>query len=84
MAESSPPDAIIVDLRLPDLDGLDFLRRLRGRDETRHTPVAIVTGDYLFGGEKAAELEQLGAVVHFKPLWIEDLARLVHGLLNPS
>src|SRR5437764_13220265 len=31
-AEQSHPDAIILDLRMPLVDGLGFLRRLRSRD----------------------------------------------------
>src|SRR5262245_65245770 len=45
-AEQSHPDAIILDLRMPLVDGLGFLRRLRAHDAQRDTPVAIVTGDY--------------------------------------
>jgi len=44
-ADLSRPDAIILDLRMPLVDGLGFLRRLRARDAQRSTPVAIVTGD---------------------------------------
>src|SRR6266487_4879595 len=43
------PDAIILDLRMPLVDGLGFLRQLRAHDSggsQRETPVAIVTGDY--------------------------------------
>src|SRR3981081_381329 len=43
-AEHSHPDAIILDLRMPLVDGLGFLRRLRAHDHQRKTPVAIVTG----------------------------------------
>src|SRR5436305_1799048 len=37
-------DAIILDARMPILDGLGFLRRIRAHDN--HVRVAIVTGDY--------------------------------------
>jgi DNA-binding response OmpR family regulator len=81
--ESSRPDAIIVDFRMPGMDGLEFLRRLRARDDTRNTPVAIVTGDYFLDDTIPAQLRELGAEVRFKPLWLEDLAALVRGLLSP-
>src|SRR5262245_20302338 len=45
-AEHSHPDAIILDLRMPLVDGLGFLRRLLAHYHQRRTPVAIVTGDY--------------------------------------
>ena len=76
------PDAIILDLRMPLVDGLRFLRRLRADDERRDTPVAIVTGDYFMDDEIATELRQLGAEVKFKPLWLEDLVGLARHLLK--
>ena len=82
--ESSHPDAVIVDFRMPGIDGLEFLRRFRARDDTHSTPVAIVTGDYFLDETIPAELRELGAEVRFKPLWLEDLATLVHGLLTSA
>src|SRR6187431_3205299 len=45
-AQNTHPDAIILDLRMPLLDGLGFLRELRAHETAQETPVAIVTGDY--------------------------------------
>jgi len=82
VAEESRPDAIILDLRMPLVDGLGFLRRLRAKDEQRLTPVAIVTGDYFFEDEISNELRQLGAELRFKPMWLEDLVGLARDLLE--
>ena len=81
-AEQSHPDAIILDLRMPLVDGLGFLRRLRARDHQRSTPVAIVTGDYFLDDATSAELRELGAELRFKPLWLEDLVGLARNLLK--
>jgi two-component system OmpR family response regulator len=81
--ESSPPDALIVDFRLPDLDGLEFLRRLRADDRYSHIPVAIVTGAYFLDDQTPSALRELGADIRYKPLWLEDLADLARTLLNP-
>ena len=81
-ASKSRPDAIILDLRMPLLDGLRFLRRLRADNEQRNVPVAIVTGDYFLDDDIAAELRQLGAEVKFKPLWLDDLVGLARNLLK--
>jgi DNA-binding response OmpR family regulator len=81
-AEQSRPDAIILDLRMPLVDGLGFLRRLRARDNQRDTPVAIVTGDYFLDDSVSAELRELGAELRFKPLWLEDLVGLARNLLK--
>ena len=81
-AEMASPDAIILDLRMPLLDGLGFLRRLRTREGNRDTPVAIVTGDYFLEDEISAEIQSLGAELRFKPMWLEDLVGLARNLLK--
>ena len=81
-AEDSRPDAIILDLRMPLVDGLGFLRRLRSHDEQRQVPVAIVTGDYFLDDSVSTELRELGAELRFKPLWLEDLVGLARNLLR--
>jgi two-component system response regulator PrrA len=83
-AEASHPDAIILDLRMPVVDGLGFLRRLRQQQHQRETPVAIVTGDYFLDDAVSAELRDLGAELRFKPLWLEDLVGLARNLLKVS
>jgi DNA-binding response OmpR family regulator len=81
-ADQSHPDAIILDLRMPLIDGVGFLRRLRARDDQRETPVAIVTGDYFLDDSVSTELRELGAELRFKPLWLEDLVGLARNLLK--
>src|SRR5581483_7454542 len=43
-ARSVQPDCIVVDYHLPDFDGLEVVRRLRGQVETMDIPVIILTG----------------------------------------
>lgn len=81
-AEHGHPDAIILDLRMPLVDGLGFLRRLRTFDDHSTTPVAIVTGDYFLDDAISNELRELGAELRFKPLWLEDLVGLARNLLK--
>jgi len=81
-AERAHPDAIILDLRMPLVDGLQFLRRLRANAGLSDLPVAIVTGDYFLDDSISRELHDLGAEVRFKPLWLEDLLALARNLLK--
>jgi DNA-binding response OmpR family regulator len=82
VAMETNPDAVIIDLRMPLLDGLGFLRRLREFEGQRDTPVAIVTGDYFLEDTVANELQELGAQLRFKPMWLEDLVNLARHLLQ--
>lgn len=81
-AEVSHLDAILLDLRMPLVDGLAFLRRLRAREGQRQTPVAVVTGDYFVDDLVSNDLRGLGAELYFKPLWLEDLVRITHTLVD--
>jgi len=80
-AGSDPPDAMILDMRMPVVSGLDFLRQLRRDARLRETPVAIVTGDYFLNEPVLAEMRSLGATVRYKPLWMDDLTALAQSLL---
>ena len=79
-----PPDAVLLDMRMPLIGGLEFLRTLRADPEFRRLPVGVVTGDYFVKDEALDELEALGAVIRYKPLWLEDLSALVQRLLAPA
>ena len=78
------PDAIIVDLHMPVMDGLTFVKRLRAQERGATTPVAIVTGDYSLQDTVSDSLQQLGVTVCFKPLWLDDLVKLAGDLLSGS
>jgi DNA-binding NtrC family response regulator len=82
--EKSRADAIILDLRMPMINGLGFLYRLRARDVHRELPVAIITGDHGVGDSLADEVKELGAALFFKPLWLEDIVHLARSLLEKS
>jgi CheY-like chemotaxis protein len=75
------PDAIIVDLHMPVMDGLTFIKRLRAQEQGKPTPVAMVTGDYSMNQAVSDALKDLGVTLCFKPLWLEDLVKLTGGLL---
>ena len=81
-AQASPPDAIILDMRMPITNGLQFLRQVRAVPSLTAIPVAIVTGDYFLAEPIQHELRSLGASIRFKPLWLEDLIALAKTLIN--
>ncbi len=60
MADRRAPDLVILDIMLPDLQGLEVLRVLRSREKTRAVPVILLTArgeetDKLVGFELGAD-----------------------------
>lgn len=41
--ERKPPAVVLLDLKLPRVDGLEVLREIRGNERTRYLPVVILT-----------------------------------------
>ncbi len=52
-------DVVFLDLMLPDANGYEICRRIKGRPETRSTPVVIVTARLV--DENRAQSAQVGA-----------------------
>ena len=80
-AERTPPDVILLDLRMPFVNGIGFLYRLRAQPGHEHTPVAIITGDLALDDSARAELSALDAELMFKPLRLDDALTVTRRLL---
>jgi DNA-binding response OmpR family regulator len=82
IADSVAPDAIILDMRMPITNGLQFLRVIRSKPHLVEVPVAIVTGDYFLADAIQQELRSLGASIRFKPMYLEDLLTLARTMVS--
>jgi CheY-like chemotaxis protein len=74
------PDLILLDLRMPGMDGLTVLAKLKGNPQTSGIPVVIVSVQ----GETdmLLECQRAGATDHvIKPFDIEDLRRVIQRQL---
>jgi DNA-binding response OmpR family regulator len=80
--DDTPPDAILLDLRMPFVNGIGFLYRLRAHEAYRHIPVAIITGDSCVDDPALKEMHDLDAEVVFKPIWLEEVLSVTRGLLE--
>ena len=44
LARTESPNAILLDWKMPGIDGLEVCRRLRAEEKTRYIPIIIITG----------------------------------------
>ncbi|MGH7504037.1 MAG: response regulator, partial [Longimicrobiales bacterium] len=61
--EEDPPDLIVLDLLMPELDGLEFAAALQKSDELRAIPIVVHTGKELAEEDRARLTGQVVAVV---------------------
>jgi DNA-binding NtrC family response regulator len=81
IADASKIDAVLLDLRMPDMDGLQVLTRLRAAADGANVPVAIITA--YATAANTIEAMRLGAFDHLtKPVGREDLASLLTRMIR--
>ncbi len=80
-AQISQPDAILLDVMMPDMDGPTTFRQLQANSATKHIPTILLTAK-----AKTSERKQyidLGvAGVITKPFKAMDLVRQIREILN--
>lgn len=79
--EVDMPALIILDVMMPGMDGLTFLRELKRKKPDCPVPVIILTGRK--GLKPLFELESVKGFM-LKPLDVEDLLKKVNHLLRPE
>lgn len=75
------PDAVVLDIQMPLINGVGFLYRFRSNAALAHVPVLVVTGRPVTD-ELQGELRHLGARLMLKPVGIADLVTAIRGLLD--
>lgn len=82
LARSDRPDLILLDVRLPGMDGLAAVRDLKEDARTSAIPTVAMTAQAMTGDEAEARLAGFDAYVT-KPIDTRTLPRLVTRLLAP-
>jgi len=65
---AQPFDAIVLDLRMPDMNGVEFLRAIHQRPLHRETPVVIATSEE-DTSDLLVEARRLGVAAVLKKPW---------------
>lgn len=81
LAEAISPDAILLDILLPGIDGLKVLSNLRSKDKTKYIPIIVMTAydldEYRIKSQPFCDKFFLKS--DLRPL---DIVNEVNGLIN--
>lgn len=83
IAREALPHLILMDLRMPVLDGIEAIRLIRQREALKEVPVIIVSGDTQLSREVFLELDELGSgrIEYLrKPYALEEFLSLVQSV----
>ena len=76
-ADGRRPDLIFLDLRLPRVDGLEVLRRIKGEDALKDVPVVVLTTSSADRDLASAYDSHVNAYV-VKPVDYDALDKMLH------
>jgi len=81
IAHDEQPDLILMDIRLPDICGLDVTRLLKQDDQTKTIPIIAVNAFATPGDEKKALDSGCNACIA-KPITLHNLLRTIESSLS--
>ena len=88
MLETTPYDVLLLDLRMPEMNGFDVMRALRSREDAlKDIPIIVVTADTSPNLEEDCRAVGADAVL-FKPIAMQSLfdsiAAIMIARANPD
>ena len=76
----APPDLIITDIQMPNLNGIELIKRLRGQSQSSTVPIVVMSA---LGSGVVSEAIKAGANQSTpKPMQLEALLGLIQQLLS--
>ncbi len=81
--EADKPDLILLDLKMPRMDGRTTIRRLREQEETRNIPIIVLSAHSVNDDDERSRMEGMGVKeILKKPVTIELLVAEVRKHLG--
>ena len=83
-AKEDPPAAILLDVMLPEMHGLDVLRELKSDERTLSSPVIVVTAYATLQANREKEMAMTYGATDFfkKPFKVDELATSLRKILE--
>jgi CheY-like chemotaxis protein len=81
MARAEQPDLVLMDLRLPVIDGWEATRRIKADESTRHIPILALSA-HAMTGDRARALEAGCDDYDTKPIDLPRLRAKINALLS--
>ncbi len=80
-ADVNPPDLILMDISMPQMDGLDATRRLRSMPHLDHVPIIAVTANVMKGDREQTLAAGCDGYIP-KPIDIDRFPEQIMEFLN--
>lgn len=80
IVEQAPPDLIITDIQMPNLDGIELIKRLRTHSQLRWVPIVVMSA--VEGGIVRDALKAGANQATQKPMQLDGLLGLIKQLLS--
>ena len=81
---AAKPDLILLDVHLPDANGIELCRSMKADETLRHIPILIMTGEAVPGEERVEGLEAGADDYILKPFDVPELVSRIRGILRTS
>jgi len=83
LAHDEQPDLILMDIRLPGINGFDVTRLLKQDSQTKAIPIIAVTA-FATPGDETKALDSGCAAYITKPVNVDELLRTIGSFLSAS
>jgi two-component system phosphate regulon response regulator PhoB len=80
-AVPDPPDLILLDLRIPEVDGLEVCRQLKSSDEVNNVPL-VAMAEFMDNGMRILAKQAGANAVLTKPFSRIELVTLIYQILD--
>jgi len=76
------PDLVLLDIRLPDISGIEVCRRLRGTSDTQRIPIVHISATHVSAQDEATSLDAGADIYLAEPVASHELTSAVRTLVR--